>query len=372
MNHESLEVRVSALPLAFICPGSTRRPSLPVVDTSVAKRLGTAAHEVLQSLAETGSIDWALIPGAATRNAIDPEELRVLCATAQKLWPAIRASFPDAMAEFELSADLVPGLTMTGHVDALTVRATAGRALDWKTGRKDRDYSQQVKGYAALVLANHPELEEATGTIVWLRDQSIENYTMKRAALGPWVLDLAERVIAWDGTYQAGHHCTECPRSHECQAANAMVRRDVAAFSDKSIAEHIETDIATMAPAAVVELHRKASTVAFLAHRVKAAIKDHVLAHGDVVGDGVMLTIEEGSRRALNPLEAWPVLEAAGLTSAELAGCMRLFITSVEDVVAKKAGRGKGAGAIRKLEADLEKAGAITTEKTETLKERRT
>ena len=50
-----------------------------------------------------------------------------------------------------------PDAYFYGIIDTLELSAAIGCVGDWKSG-KERDYSQQLKFYAMLVLANHPEL----------------------------------------------------------------------------------------------------------------------------------------------------------------------------------------------------------------------
>lgn len=366
------ELRAHRVPLAFLCAGSVQPPKVPVATGGPEALLGQAAHEVLRSLAETGQVAWGEVHATAERYGVSDEELSMICGCAQRLWPAIQNSFVDALTEVALSHPIAPSLMLTGHADAISIQGPAARVLDWKSGRKDHDYSQQMRAYAALALSEDQELTTATATIVWLRDAAIENYTMDRDAARAWLADLAEHVLGWDGVYHPGRHCLHCPRSHECEASNAMIRRDVAAFADRSLAERLETDLATMQPDAILDMLRKADLVAYLAGRVRAAIKVHVTHNGDVVGSGARLTIDTSQRRELLPLEAWPVLEEVGLTSTELVACMELYISRVESLVAKRAGRGKGAAAVRQLAAKLEEAKAIALKETHSLKEKRT
>jgi len=96
---------------------------------------------------------------------------------------------------------------------------------------------------------------------------------------------------------------------------------------------------------------------------VKRAIKAHVMAGNEVeAADGSRLSLELENRRSLDPMKAWPVLEdSAGFTSQDFAACIDMRISRVEKVLAQKAGRGRGASAVRTLGAALEAAGAIET-----------
>lgn len=355
------------MPLGFRCPGAVRVPKLRVSEVSEPADLGSAGHEALRPLVELGGVQWEQLPAIAARWAVDLDDLRIICATGTKLWQTVAPSFPEALTELPYEVEIAPGVVLTGHVDILSVTGHVARAADWKTGRKDSDYRQQMRAYGAMVLLGEPELTECTATILWTREGDIENYTMTRAEADAWLLDVRDTVLEWDGVFRPGAHCQHCPRSHECGAANALARRDVAAILDVDIA----AGLAEMEPAQIVELYRKASAVAKYAERTRDAIKAHVVATGDIQGADGRLTIETEDRRGLDTLAAWPVLEAQGFTDVDFAACVDVRISHVERRVAERAGRGKGAGAVRTLAQQLTAAGAIRTKQTKKLVEKR-
>ena len=357
LTKEQMDLRASAMPLAFRCAGSVRRASLPIAETSEPADLGSAMHEALRPIAEGGGVPWDDLPEIAGRWGVNVDDLRALCATAAKLWAEIADSFSGALTEVALSAEVAPGVILTGHVDLLSASGTVARAGDWKSGRKDHDYSHQMRAYGALILLDDPTLTEVTVTILWTRSGEIENYTVTRESAARWLRELRASVVDWDGTFRPGHHCGHCSRSHECPAANAMVRRDVAALLDQDDA----SAIAQLPPSTKLALYRKASLVEKYADRVKRAIRADVEANGDVEADEGRLTLASESRRELSPLAAWPVLEAVGFGDQDFANVVDLPITRVEKIVATKAGRGKGAAAVRALNEKLEAAGAVAT-----------
>jgi len=375
MTTPPLELRASAMPLAFLCPGSARPATVAINEDSGPARLGTAVHEARRPLAEVGSVPWDKIPEIAARHAVSVDDVRMLCAMAGKLWPSITASFPEAMTEVPLEARFIgrngQTIHLTGHADLLSVRGTVARLGDWKSGRLDADHAQQMRAYAALALLENTELTEVTVTVIWIRDGEIENYTMRADELSSWTRELIERVAEWDGTFRPGKHCPRCKRSHECEAATAMARRDVAVIADRAIVAQAEADLVMMAPAEIVALHRKAELVKHFAYRVSDAIKAHVVAHGDIVADGVRLTVDRVEKRELDPVTAWSVLEAAGFADGDFADCMTLGISKVEKRIAEKAGRGGGAAAVREIAKKLDDAGAVVRKEMHFLKEKR-
>ena len=355
------------MPLAFLCPGSARAPSCAIEEHSGPANLGSAAHVALRSVAEGSGVPWDELPALAAQWGVDVEELRMLVATGAKLWATVADSFQGAISEVPFSAEVYPGVSLTGHADLLASDGTTARAGDWKTGRKDADYSHQLKAYAALALLDDPTLTEATATVLWVRANEIENYTMPRAELSEWLWELRTKVIEWKGAYSPGPHCGHCKRSHECAAANALVRRDMAAVLDEDASEAL----ATMEPDQIVSLHRKASHVVKYAERVRDAIKAHVEEHGDIVGENGRLTIEIEKQRTLSPLAAWPVLEAAGFADEDFAAVVDVRPSRVDKRVAEKAGRGKGAAAVRSIKAALEAGGAVGFKEVRTLELKR-
>jgi hypothetical protein len=364
-------LRASALPLAFACAASLRPEGVRINPSNDAALAGTAAHECLQPLAERGIVEWDSVEEIARRHGADPEEVRMLTALGFKLWPEVSKSFYGALSEVPLQLEVAEGVVLTGHVDLLTVTDTVVRAADWKTGRKDTDYSHQMKAYAAMILLSDEQLVEATVTILWVRDQEVENYTMDRAQARAWVQELRERVIEWDGIYRPGLHCQYCQRSHECAAVAAMVRRDLAALTDPDLMARVDGDLAKMAPAEIVDIFEKADFVLRFAERARAAIKRHVELTGDVVGAGRRLTVVTETRRDVDPTLAWPILDLEGFTDEDFAAVMTMSASKIEKLVATKAGRGNGAKAIRELAVKLEQARAIDRREIKKLQSKR-
>lgn len=365
-----LQLRASGMPLAFTCPASMR-PELRVDPPNDAAAMGSCGHVALRRLAERGAVDWDSLPELAREYGdLDLEELRALCALGAKLWERVRESFPGSIGEADLKLEL-EGAVLTGHMDLVSIAGDVARIGDWKLGRVDRNHEHQMRAYCALVLLTYPSLREATGTILWVRDQEIENYTVSRADAVAWAERVEREVVRWDGTYRPGGHCEHCPRSHECAAANARLRRDVAIIADKDLVSRVENELLAMPPDEVVALVEKARTVEKLAARVCAAVKAHVLEHGDIVAENGRLTIETSEPRKLDPLKAWPVLEDVGFADEDFAAVVKISVSKAEKVIATKAGRGKGAAAVRAFGDALAKAGAVSTETIEKLVQKR-
>jgi hypothetical protein len=365
---DTIHIRASAAPLAFLCPGSVRAGDVEIRERSEPADLGSAAHEALRPLAEVGAVDWGELPSVAAHWGVDEIELRVVVAGALKLWPHVAESFARAMTEVPFRHD-AERWSLSGHVDLLANGEESARLADWKTGRKDHDYSHQMRAYGVLALLDDPRLQEVTVTILWTRDGEIENYTLRRADVKRWIHELEASVVDWDGTYHPGPHCRHCPRSHECSAANALARRDMASLLDTGLADALT--VARLSPGEQVELFRKAAMAVAIGERVRAAIRTHVELHGEIATDATRLTLETEERREIDTLKAWPVLERAGFGDAEFAQTVAVRISRVESLVAKRAGFGKGASAVRALNGELDEAGAVRPKEVRKLVEKR-
>jgi hypothetical protein len=358
---EKLRLRCSALPLAFLCPGSVRPSKLSINETNTQAETGTAAHAALRRLVEVGVADWDSVPDLARRHGANENELRILIAQATKLWNQVKESFPAALTEVSLSYDGL-GFEVTGHADILGSSGDHAYVGDWKTGRLDADYREQILGYCALALLEDHTLEQATAGILWIRDGEYEQHTMRRSQLEDWLARLATEILEWKGTYKPGPHCAHCRRNHECDAANALMRRDLAIVTDRNLVGYAEDGetLDTWTNEAKIDLVEKARVASHLIERVLGALKADVVKNGGEISDGkrrlVMVTEQ---RRSLDPIKAFPVLTAAGFDDEDMAQVISMSASKAESVVRDKSQKGKGAAAVRELQSTLEAAGAI-------------
>jgi hypothetical protein len=247
---------------------------------------------------------------------------------------------------------------------------------DWKLGRLDSNYREQLIGYAVLTLLTHPELTAATAGVLWVREHEYEHYALSRPGLDEWRARFTAEIVNWDGVFRPGSHCQYCPRSHECPAANALARRDLAIIADKDLPGHLE-DAETIAelvrkdPDRAVALVEKARALVKQAERVVDAIKAEVLRSGDVEGEAKRLTLLRTEKRHLDVLQAFPVLESESFDDSDLAEVISISVSKAETLIAKRAGKGSGAQAVREFQDKLAKAGAIHTSTSTSLVVRR-
>lgn len=345
-------IRASSADRFWACAASAV-PDLRVDPINEAATDGTLAHAWLATLVRLGTLPE--MPDC---------EAKFLALAGAKMWRDLSPSFPSPRCEVPLQADL-DGWGLTGHPDVLSV--VDARVLDWKSGRKDAAYEHQMRAYAVLVMDAYPDVTEVVSTIAWLRTLEIETYRTTISDAAEWVLEMGERLRHTD-TYRPGPQCMWCPRAHECPGRSALARRAIADI----IGQEAPSEALTRMPAGqIVELHRRAKLAAKASADVIAAIKAHVIDAGDVVADGERLTIETESRRKLDTAKAWAALQDAIPDDDDLLRCMVPSLSKINTVVAKAAGKGKGARAVRALDARLREAGAITETESKSLTSKR-
>jgi hypothetical protein len=355
-------MRCSSLPMAWICPGSIRANDGVLIDTHHdAADDGTDAHRLMAS--------WP--DGNAPKSIVDElsSDARISYFTAAKMWREnISEWMPNSEAE-----KFMEHAGLSGHVDRLSVVHSKRTAvvLDLKFGRKDSNYKHQGFGYAWLVFnafVGTDDIDTVTVHFAWARTQELESYTVARERADQWNRERIERIERWDGKFSTGDHCAHCPRLSTCPAQRQLVRRDVETLTTVGI-----PDVTAMDSAQLVDFHRRLAVLDAVLKSAKASTRLEVEKRGDVLsGDGhVLHLVEENAKREVDTLKAWGVL-TMHLDRDELATCISVSISDVEQAVAKKAGRGKGAGAKRALAAELEAAGAIKQGKITKLKLERT
>jgi hypothetical protein len=355
-------IRCSALPLATVCPGAVRVADVQIDPVSDAADVGTAVHFALAKLVKGATTDDALDAAVEQYPSVDVEELRQLFWAGVRAWSQVKEWMPNPRTELALE-----GGVLTGHVDVDSVKGSRIDILDWKSGRKDRVYRDQGFGYARLELFDAVDfnvgedgadcIDEIGIHFVWLRTGEIESYTVSRARAEEWYSGMVATVINWDGTYHPGDHCIHCPRNHACPAQTALVRRDVAMFSDGATA-----DLQSMPGPDFVQLHRKLKGLSSRAEEALKSMRAEVERRGGDVdaGDGTHLHfVETNGPRVVDALRAWPVLQSR-LTAAELGSVVKVSLSKVETAVGAKAGKGKAAAAKRALAEELESAGAVS------------
>jgi hypothetical protein len=266
-----------------------------------------------------------------------------------------------------------PFLGLSGHPDSEWERSDAYWIGDWKSSRLDVNYFHQLMGYAWMRRNKIKNLPGGCHLFVaWLRDGTTERYHVTLEEIDRWAAQFNMIRKPDDGAgYVTGSHCSHCDRRTDCPAQREDMRQALAVID-----EGFTLDVSKLDGATVAKVHRKLKMIASIKEHWDGALRNRIRESGPVdCGDGFKLAlVPEKGKRDVDVLKAWPALTGR-LTDEELAPCLRVGITDLQEAVATKAQKAKprtGAEAKRQLWTALEAAGAVSQGTVEKLKEIRT
>lgn len=357
-----ISLRCSALPRILSCPASRQAPAIVVEGQDEAARIGTAVHGWLANYVEGGIGNT---PGDfALEQGVDADEVSILCTFGRHCWDYIKEHFPSPQSELPFQViDHGAGITLSGHPDAFSVVDDQVRVVDFKTGRGEGNFDDQLKGYMWLILRGMPETATAWGATIHVRTRSIgDPITMTRQDLDDWYAGLVATV---KGDWFAPSHeaCIYCPRRLGCPARQQLladaagVLTGIDATPEGFSLGNVEGDKLRVGVQAAKHL-------AGLCEMYLAAAKTEVLIRGHHVDDRRIIEMDEGlqvrteERRKLKVNESWPVLTRV-LSLPVVKECLTISKTRVEKAIGEIAPpRGK-AKAVNQVMDELEATGAI-------------
>ena len=347
------------------CPGSGDQ-SDPVRVKTIGEpaEMGTALHELMAEVVQFGDVqDFDAVMRKHGFADEKKRELGFLLHSGRKAWGEYKDFFPEPVCETELRAEYERYVS-TGHADVLSntqpAESGTGRILrvgDWKTTRlEDVNYHAQMMRYLCLAATGSETTFQYV--IFFIRDASvIVSPVYARAALAEYERDFEARVLDWDGrTFTTGGDCQYCPRFLSCPAYREIVLSAARDLDGMSVTAGVPLKMA-----AVVDLADRCRALSGLIEKFRdfaRAMAAQSPGRRIVGANGKDLALLSVNKTRLLAKPAWPILLGV-LTEDELAPSVEIHKTGLYDTVAKKAGRGKGAGAKRDLVAALEKAGAI-------------
>lgn len=353
--------RCSSLPLIIKCGAAAIAPLRPIRKEHPLALEGTVAHELLRKLPQGARIEDDDIQAAASQYGADPKGLALLCRNGKTLWFELREFFQGADDETYLEHEIIPGkLKLTGHSDLLRIQGKTARGADWKCGYLDKDYREQMMGYNALVLSTHPELQESSFTLLWVRDKQHETHTLRREDLDGWIRRLNDKIESGFDGYDIGDHCVYCPRSQECDGFDDYTRLALRPFvtTEVELKEDVQATLERMEPSEIILRYQQAKAVKALAERFEEAVRLRVIGNGPIQGNQYEIAATEQARRDVLPEKAWDTLLDV-LTPDELPRALKIRLSEAENMVAAKAPKRGGAAAKRDLKQRLEAAEAI-------------
>ena len=166
---------------------------------------------------------------------------------------------------------------------------------------------------------------------------------------------LAEKGTWVDATPKTSL-CIWCARKGDCTKCHAVVLRGAEKYPDFVVPQELNPLALTKAEQ-VATAFRWASQVEMIAKAVKARCS--TIALTESLDLGPTLKVAKRTEREIKSFnELVNGAQRAGATMEELTPLFSVPFTKVEDLIKKKAAKGKGAEAIRALQADWEQNGA--------------
>jgi len=383
--------RCSALPIVSVCPAADVEDGISVGSDGIMGAVGTAVHNIFEKIAKGENLLAPDDEKAATMSGCSgsAEEVRIIAGMAWKLWnlgvtdretgdvrgAPIKSFFRNPRTEVELEhtmkAPTGERVRIKGRADVFEVIVgddgkKRAFIVDLKTGWKDRNHGEQLAGYATGALGMDKTIDEAVLIVAWARLGFYDVLVLTRSEVQDWARGFLRYSAVWDGrTYTTGEHCLYCRRASSCEARATNLRALVDVFRTTAGARQpdiLDADGNLRDPDELAELLGAARQIGTCVEGFVRALSDQIGMRGaqPLAGQpGKALGFSERSnKRVIDAGKGWETLRKF-LSDPELAAIVSIGLTPALDAVAKKAEKGKGAGAKRELEAALGAAGAL-------------
>ena len=294
------------------CQGAYHMARLaPPQPASDAADEGTLLHAAVACLDTTG---------------MDEEQHRAV----EACWHEVAALVALAPAganyyEETLSLCYETSLILFGTVDYYRIDGRIAWLRDWKFGRNAAPLADvQIAAYSALVMANHPQVQEVHAATFQPRARHHEvSATYTRAEL-PRLIDAIRERIAWREAWRlgdalaTGDHCAYCPAALWCGAR----QQELATTGGMT-----EEAIAYLDGATVAGLLPKAKR----AGKLIDALKDHAktLAAGGELPGYELQEVRGREKLDGSPADIYQALRFSEWTHAEAWECVRFDLASI-------------------------------------------
>lgn len=300
-----------------------------------------------------------------------PEHLRPIAQIGLDFWDKLRAENPSWREELEPCIQVTE--EMKGHLDVLRLGESQALILDYKTGlfkQATAKNNAQMKAYTLGVFKRHPEIQEVTVYLAYLRLQEVDYETFTRSQMDQLELDvlsILRRAQAAQRNEIQAHNpdpaaCTWCAKAGTCPALNALAVPTAQAYAKARPEDLAIPEAYDPALISDPDTMSKALTVAGIMERWCDSVKHYALQmrmeHGMEI-PGTTLSSRKGRSTILNAHEAYKIAESHGLSHDEIMSAVEVSATKLKDAIEDKAPRGKKKLASTALEDELVEAGVL-------------
>lgn len=389
-------IRCSDLNMLWACPPAvlSRQGSGVKVKSQVgeATLVGRLVHSAIAKIIDGTFLDLTALvqnEGVSEDSMEEIEQLLGYFYTVRKeLMPYLPQPRTEAVIE---GPEMTVGQNryqLTGTIDVCSpVSANKAVFIDWKTGRIDDAYNQQMNGYAWLLwtVMGRPSEISITGIVVFLRHRYYRVMKWDAADLSSWEYDLRHNVLPGDSTmaYSPGAYCTFCDLFTTCDARKQVVAGAIDDFlgriskpGDATWLDRVKALLAGINEANKEE-PAVCEAVAEILFRIRVCQKSIESAR-DLLKETVQrvgamriepqrkVVIRQVEVRSLDPLTSMPVLRKY-LSDRDVLSVSKISLPKLEKKVMSTADKGQKGEILLKFRAALEQANAVTTKTQERL-----
>lgn len=371
-------IRCSSLPRILRCPASAQAPDLDIESTSEMSAMGAAAHEFYARMVREDLDDVPDLTEMTAKHGVDQGELTMLAWGGLKIWRQLQPQVLDAAVELPLhTAHVTPSISAEGVVDAkvdfmlkgtadILSRAVSGPlvVVDWKTGYKDADYWDQLRGYASMARSNREyneppeEVDQVLGIVAWTRLGVHEVVPFDAAELDALGADIRRALASPFKHAPSEATCTYCPRARDCEARRALL----ASAGQDMLACMGGEHGGAITPARLAAIYSQSRMVKKALEAYEATLREALAAAPEGLPvEGGRLVLKDGSRKTV--YWAPEILEKFMFPEAIESLRPTIGKGELEDAIAAGALRGQKGKAKAEVLETLAKAGAVEEKK---------
>lgn len=346
-------IRSSSLPLFMSCSNATLNPdNLQAVETENESTLvGHLIHKQAENMVMTGAFDLAGVKQRVSES--DFGRANLLFNNFLDVWKEAKDYMHDPKVEWGFSVELA-NVTLTGHLDVLSVEAKRAFILDYKTGRQHEDHYHQMAGYAfgAWDSAGRPDNFTVFVTTVYLEDKTVTPYVFTADGLREWASEVESQV--GQARYTAGRKCAFCSLQGSCPAYRTFATGSLAVLNNE-----VAVAWEDMTADERGELVDRMYVVEKAIDRIKLSLRNLVKGKGSVdIGHGKEYVLVDQEEKQVDAEKALPILlEAIG--QGGFIRSAKIPLDAILAAVAARAPRGTKMVARKELFDKLDAAKAI-------------
>lgn len=374
-------IRASSLPRIMACPASMQVPEIVISTSSPVADMGTAVHAVMADIITQRLDSVPDLESYITRYDVDRDELRFLAWRGFNIWTQFRDRLePESVKceeEHTWDVSFRDRVRLSGHIDVYAKMTDSDTivVIDWKSGYNERNYVDQLMGYAYLIWPCFPPPVTCSESFkikiitAWMRSGKWDVLDVSSKDLDTFEKRLRGALLNTERAYSPNdEHCVYCPRALECPARAQLIQS--AAHSLTLMGDGDTTALTDRQKLAMVYDQSKMLERALELYGT--ALRTTIQDNGPLeLSDGRVLTLQSNTRDTIHFEDATVsvLTEYLGVSSAlgvmeELGpGAVTVKKKALLDAVSKIAPRGSKSDAKKRVLEDLNSAGCVTTTK---------